>query len=266
MLEKVTGWRPSVALEEGLVKVVAHERMVAAGEDHLDFGVNFGDAAAAKAAEDAEAQAGPKNVLISSVSRKVPLVQAFQAAFRRLNKKTPGMAKSLPGVGEVWGADADPDCVAAGFCDGFWQVPRLEDLAVTDFIDGCKARDIRLVIPTRDGELPWFAHHKRVLANAGIRVLVADEGAVTTCLDKLAFYRVAQAMGLPVIPTYAALEEVPAGSDITRWVVKDRHGAGSKSMVLDVDLAAAARFAEGLENPIFQPFIYWDRVFGRHVY
>ena len=82
------------------------------------------------------------NVLITSLSAKVPLIQAFRDA--------------LDG-GTLWGGDADPGCVGRYFCDRFWHMPRLSGGAEDAVLEFCVREEIRLLVPTRDGELSFFA-------------------------------------------------------------------------------------------------------------
>ena len=169
------------------------------------------------------------NVLITSVSRKVPLVQAFREA-----------------GATVWGADADPECVARYFADHFWEMPPPAAEPLRRF---CERHRIELVIPTRDGELAFFAEHRDDLP-AYVSIGALD--GVRTCLDKLAFHRHCRAHGIPTPPTATALDEL----DGDTFVVKERRGAGSRALAIGVDRAAATAYAARLEQPIFQPVLH----------
>ena len=52
------------------------------------------------------------NVLISSVSRKVPLVKAVRRALEKVGVE-----------GKIIGADADSECIGGYFVDQFWKMP-----------------------------------------------------------------------------------------------------------------------------------------------
>ena len=79
--------------------------------------------------------------------------------------------RKLTDAGRVHGADVDPDCLAAGFVDAFWRMPRLSDLTTDALIGYCREHDIRMIVPTRDGELAWFAERRAALAAAGVAVM-----------------------------------------------------------------------------------------------
>ena len=186
------------------------------------------------------------HVLITSLAGKAPLLRAVQAAARRLHYAT-----------KVIGADLNPQALARPLADDFWPMPALRDEALPELLAGLRARGIAYLIPTRDGELAFWARHRAALAKAGVAVLVSTPAAVHRCLDKLEFAVFGQQAGLPVIATardLAPLTERQAQPP-TAFVVKERHGAGSRSLGLNLPAAAALAHARTLREPVFQPFI-----------
>ena len=180
------------------------------------------------------------NVLISSVSKKVPLIRAVRKA----------LAKMQNG-GKVIGADADPHCIGKHFVDDFWQMPKLSDIKLASFLSECQRLGIGWIIPTRDGELEFYAEHKENLAKAGVAVMVSELSALSACLDKFRFYEKLRDKGFPAIPTSLSIEEVEG----PLYAVKERFGAGSRGLALKLSKGEAQKHAAQLKNPIFQPFI-----------
>ena len=180
------------------------------------------------------------HVLVTSLAGKTPLLRAVQAAAHRLHYAT-----------HVIGADLNPQAPARPLADGFWELPMLTDSFLPTLLAGCRARGITRIIPTRDGELLFWSRHRATLAAAGISVLVSEPAAVAHCLDKVAFAEFGRARGLPVIPTVLNLDELPG----TAFVVKERHGAGSEHLGLNLTRAEALAHAATLREPIFQPFV-----------
>ena len=84
----------------------------------------------------------PFNVLVTSVSRKVPLVREVRKA---LEKLAPGS--------RIIGGDSDAECIGRYFVDGFWEMPLLGNLEVEELKNYCQEHQISAIIPTRDGEL-----------------------------------------------------------------------------------------------------------------
>lgn len=216
------GWMPEYDLERSIPEMIAFERM-----------------RMQNAVDSQEWPAAPV-VLISSASRKVPLLRAVQDASRRVNINA-----------RVVSGDFSSDSLCSYVADEFWTMPATDDEMLETIIDGCRARNINVVLPTRDGELLFWAHHASILAENGITIIVSSPSALKICIDKQAFSDFGKANGLPVIPSTSRIEDLNADS----YVVKERYGAGSRSIGLDLDRNQALAHAAILEHPVFQPFI-----------
>ena len=175
-------------------------------------------------------------VLLSSAGAKVPMLEAVRGASRRLAADAVVVA-----------GDMDPDAVSQYVADEFWLMPATTDAHKDAILAQLIARGITHIIPSRDGELLFWAQWSSQLITHGITVLCASADAIGVCLDKLAF----AATSRLVIPTYLDAEQVEA----PLLVVKERYGAGSQSLQLKVTKAQATAHAKTLSQPIFQPFI-----------
>lgn len=180
------------------------------------------------------------NILVTSAAKKSPLVQAVKLAARRVH----------PGI-KVIAGDTDEHAVARYVADEFWNMPPTRETEIDHLMGGCKERDIRTVFPTRDGELLFWALHRDRFATEGIHVVVSPADSVTTCIDKLAFAQYGAAHGLSFIPTSLRPEQVGSGP----YVVKERYGAGSRNVGLNLDRERALKWGRRLKEPIYQPFI-----------
>jgi len=219
-LETATGWRPQISFEEGVAELVAHER-----ENLRDGSVS------PRVLEPLTA-----NIMISSVSRKASLISAARAA----------LDGSLM-LGTITGADADSHAATRFMLDGFWHMGRLDDVSDSDY---CGTHGVTLLIPTRDGELERYAVLRDELAGVGTFVPIGTEESVQNCLDKMRSFQVCRDAGIQAIKTVTSLDELDCG----QVVVKERFGAGSRSVALGVSRVEAAVAARGLGSPIFQPF------------
>jgi RimJ/RimL family protein N-acetyltransferase len=184
------------------------------------------------------------HVLVTSLAGKAPLLRAVQAAARRLHYAT-----------KVIGADLNPQALARPLADDFWPMPALRDDALPELLAGLRQRQIAYLIPTRDGELAFWSQHRAALSAAGVAVLVSAPEAVHRCLDKLEFADFGLQHGLPVIPTARDFAALTGHDFASTFVVKERHGAGSLSLGLNLPAVAARAHARTLQEPIFQPFI-----------
>ena len=179
------------------------------------------------------------NVLITSISRKVPMVESLR---RALGRVAPGAL--------LWGGDSDSRAVARWFVDAFWEMPQLGNLGLDDLLHFCNRNDVGWIVPSRDGELEPFALWGNELANRGVRVMISPPSTVQACVDKLQFFERLQTMP-EVVPTLS----VPDKPGVSHWVVKERFGAGSRRLVLNASSEEARHEARDLLSPVFQPFV-----------
>lgn len=214
------GWHPEYDIEKAIPEIIEYERNQSGrtSSPHLRF-----------------------KALISSAAAKVPLVRAMQAAVRQFGPD-----------GEVVAGDLDPRAVSAYVANAFWQMPPTRKENFAQIMEELRNRNINCVLPTRDGELLFWAQHKDELAQAGIQVIVSPPDSIALCLDKLAFAHYGQQRGFSFIPATDNLDELTADT----LVVKERYGAGSRSLGLNLTREEARRHATELEAPIFQPMVH----------
>ena len=215
------GWMPEYNLERAIPEMIAFEstsKEVAANNPALH----------------------PPVVLVSSASCKIPLVRAMQTAARRINP-----------LSRVVAGDLSADALSAHVADEFWAMPPTRDDMLEVIIEGCRVRGINAVLPTRDGELQFWARHAERLAAHGIAVIVSSVKSLTNCIDKLAFSNFGMSQGLPVIPSAMHIDALES----SHYIVKYRYGAGSRDIGINLDREQAITHAKNLEQPIFQPCI-----------
>lgn len=179
------------------------------------------------------------NVLVTSISKKVPLLQAVKQTLSRIDS-----------TAKLIGCDVDANVIGRYFVDVFWKAPLLKNLSIKQLIQYCQQHGIKAIIPTRDEELAYFATHKKRLEENGISVMISSLDVITKMTDKLAFFYDLQKRQIPVIETTLDIEELQA----EYYVVKDRYGSGSSNMGLQIDKNTAKEIAGKIENPIFQPY------------
>lgn len=183
---------------------------------------------------------GLGSILVTSAARKVPMLRALKNAVTRVDPDS-----------RVIAGDIDRDALSQFVADDFWLMPRLDALEIKVIITECRRRGIRTIIPTRDGELSFWAKLRKSLESSGITVLISSMPAIAICLDKLAFSEWGRTNNQPVIPA----DIDPFKFDDQFLVVKERFGAGSRSLGLRLAPVDAQQHAGRLVAPIYQPFI-----------
>jgi len=217
LLKEVTGWEPSHRLEDVIPEIIEFEKNVGYHEDKCDF-----------------------NVLITSVAKKIGMVKAAKSAMDKIGNS-----------GMLIGGDVNPEAIGKYFVDKFWKMPRTEDENLKEILSYCQTNNVSIIIPSRDGELLFWAKNKSALAEKGINVMVSDASVVESCVDKLKFFNECEKYALPAIETAADISKLKAN----KYVVKERFGAGAESIGLNLSRDEAVAHAKSLSDPIFQPFV-----------
>lgn len=220
ILKQLTGWSPEYSLEKSIGEIVDFE---------------------SKRAGVYSYQALPElNVLVTSISKKVPLLQSVKKALNKLNADN-----------KLYGGDISKEVIGRYFVDQFWVMPKLEPAAVDMIIEYCLKNGIKLIIPTRDGELMFWAENREAFAKHDIHIMVSDKECIENTLDKLKFFARLNSLGISAIDTAIDINELSADT----FVVKERFGAGSVNTGLNLIREKALAYALELNHSIYQPYI-----------
>jgi len=160
-------------------------------------------------------------------------------------------AKAIHPGGHVIAGDHSPEAIAYHVSTSFWCMPRTIDSELANIIAGCRDRGINIVFPTRDGELMFWSRHAEDFRSKGIDAIISAPDPLERCIDKLAFSRFGMQQLLPFIPSSDSLADIPGEA----FVVKERFGAGARSIGINLPRSEALSHAARLEQPIFQPYI-----------
>ena len=183
----------------------------------------------------------PPRILFSSLSAKLALYREVARDAQHFHRDA-----------KVIACDSDPNCAASRDVEYFIPLPKISELTDEDLIEICKLHEISHVLPTRDGELLFWAQRKELLAQHNTQVWVSNEECIELCNDKLSFYESWKNCLIPAIPTYETLPD----NQVSRWVVKPRFGSGGEMNKLDLNYHDACNFALSFNHEsIFQPFV-----------
>ncbi|WP_417687888.1 ATP-grasp domain-containing protein [Pseudidiomarina sp.] len=117
------------------------------------------------------------NILITSAGRRVELVESFQNAVAVL-----GLSQQT----KVFCADLEPKLSSACvISDKAFALPLAKSEEYPEaLLKLCLDREIKLVIPTNDNELPIFAKHRQHFQEHGVKLIISDTQLVEKCRDK----------------------------------------------------------------------------------
>lgn len=178
------------------------------------------------------------NILLTSVGRRVGLVQAFRSA--------------LGGKGCVIAADVDPTAPGLYVADRGVVCPPVSDPAYVPFlVNLAKQYRIAALVPLIDPELPILADAAQTLRDAGCEVLVPDAGSVRICSDKYLTARFLGELGVAtpktVLPQDYSRELMPPPV-----VVKPRFGSAGRSVMVCQSPEEVRAACSRVTDPIVQ--------------
>lgn len=182
------------------------------------------------------------NVLITAGSRRVPLVQAFQAVLR------------AEGSGSVVVTDVDPSSPAVHVGQRGYRVPFSNEPGYVDaLLDICVAERIGLLVPTVDDELEVVARARARFAAIGVVLACSPVETATLCNDKFHTCLHLNAHGVEAAQSWLPTtlpEQVP---DVL--FIKPRVGRGGVGAHLVRNRRELDFFMEYVNRPVIQEFL-----------
>ena len=185
----------------------------------------------------------PMNILVTAASRRVPLVQAFQAAMDTLG---------LPG--RVIATDVNAYSPAVHVADRAYGVPMATDPGYIEaLLDICKAEQVGLIVPTIDDELTVFGEARERFRQAGTFAACSSAATAAACNDKYETCERLTALGVPAARTWLP-HELPASVEFPLFI-KPRVGRGAVDAHFVADGRDLAYYLGRIEAPIIQEYL-----------
>jgi carbamoyl-phosphate synthase large subunit len=181
-----------------------------------------------------------RKILVSSAADKVALILALKQDFSRLKESFLIVA-----------GDMNEAAISFYFSDEKWIMPAIQQNNINSLIVGCKERGITHILPTRDGELLFYARNRSVFESEGLKVLVSNEHSVQLAMDKLSFSNHLFSLGFNAIRTYESIQDI----ENPEIVIKERYGSGSQRLWIGASRVEALKVMKQMNCPIVQPKI-----------
>lgn len=184
------------------------------------------------------------NVLITAASRRVPLIQAFCQALKRLGFR-----------GSVITTDMNHLSPGLYFGSKHYIVPLTTDPEYIPIIKSiCFRERIHLLIPTIDDELPLFGRHADEFRATGIRVAVSSEKTNRICNDKYESAVFMASRGIPFARTWLP-DQLDYPNLKYPLFLKPRSGRGSVGAFKIQDERELRFFLEYVPDPVVQEYL-----------
>lgn len=178
------------------------------------------------------------NVFLTCAGRRNYLLKFFQEA--------------LGNQGKVFAGDASIEAPTLQEADESFLLPRINHSEYFEkLLDICQQKQVRLLIPLNDLELPYLAKQRDRFLAIGTILVVSSPEVIDICFDKFATFQFLQNLGISAPKTYLSLAEARAAigrGEITfPLVVKPRWGSASIGIEYpedDEELELAYRFVK----------------------
>jgi carbamoyl-phosphate synthase large subunit len=182
------------------------------------------------------------NVLITAASRRVALVQAFEAALQ------------ASGRGRVIVTDVDATSPAVHVAHRAYRVPLATDPHYVDaLLEICVAEQIALVVPTVDDELEAMAAARPRFAAVGAALGCSPADTAALCNDKYATCTHLTAHGVEAAQSWLP-DTMPDGLPEVLFI-KPRRGRGSVGAHLIRNRREREFFLDYVADPVVQEFL-----------
>ena len=139
-LKKYINWSPKLNLEDTIPEIIEHEKYFLNNPVVLNSNKSL-------------------NILVSSSSKKISLINAVKKAATKYSKT----AKVIAG-------DLSEEALSFFVADEFWQMPKANDENLEILLLECSKRGINAILPTRDGELEFWARNAEKFRENKIRL------------------------------------------------------------------------------------------------
>ncbi len=163
-------------------------------------------------------------------------------------------ALKLTGKFKIIGVDANPLSAGFKFCDEFYKVPYASDKYFVDYLlELSEKKKVAVLIPTVDEELLVIARNREKFERIGTKVLVADEEALVSVLDKYLSY---QKLGKALFARTWTLDEFMKDNPLSfPVIIKPRLGRGSRNTHMIENIDELHILARKVRDPIVQEYL-----------
>ena len=184
---------------------------------------------------------GMIKLLLTSVGRRVELIQAFQNAANRLGIRL-----------TVIGADITDTAPALAYCDRTVIVPRISDPEyIPALLRICREQQVDGLIPTIDTDLLLLSENKESFAQIGTQVLISRPEKIRICRDKRNTSAYFNSLGLYAPEAVSDIKDYRGGFPA---FIKPIDGSSSIGANRADDLQELQMYADQLGSYVIQPF------------
>ncbi|MHB9010501.1 MAG: ATP-grasp domain-containing protein [Carboxydocellales bacterium] len=186
-----------------------------------------------------------KNILITSVGRRVQLTRAFVRALEKSQYR-----------GKVITVDAGDYVPAAHFSHSHFKVPGFDSKEyVPKLLDICRKEQVGILIPLHEKEFPLLGQAREDFVSNGTLLMLSSDEVLTVCKDKYKTYLFFKTHGINTPHTFLPDMMGEVGDLIFPLFLKPRTGMGSANTYIVKDEKELDFFRKFVSDALIQEFV-----------
>jgi len=184
------------------------------------------------------------NFLLTCSGRKVHLINSFLETVKDNSRL------------KIFLCDTNSKVISKYFGNFFWKSPKFVSQNFKKILFFLKKKKIKIVFPTSDLELLFWAKYKNRLLKENIKVMISSKKSIEICQDKLLFFNFLKENNITTIDTSNKLESIKS----KKFVVKNRYSYEEKKTFINIDYQHSKKVSKKFKNPIFQPYLFGTEI------
>jgi len=181
------------------------------------------------------------HILLTSVGRRVELIQAFRNAANHLGIRL-----------TIIGADITDTAPALAYCDKTVIVPRISNPEyIPALLQICREQRVDALVPTIDTDLLLLSKEREQFLQVGTRVLISATDKIQICRDKRTTSAYFNSLGLYAPEAVSDVKDYQGGFPA---FIKPIDGSSSIGANRADNLQELQMYADQLESYVIQPF------------
>ena len=224
---KKLNWRPIYNVKQGVKQIIKYEKNL------LNKNIN-----------QKYKKTQTKKILLTCFSpKKVALLKHVYFAASRVDSNL-----------EVLVGNSKINNILKALCGKIFLMPDIEKYEYKKLLKVFKKNNITPIIPTNGKELIFWSKNKKIFLKNKIDIIISPHETIKVCTDKYKFFNFCKRKKILTINTVSNIKNLDRLNS-NRYVVKDRHGSGSKKIYKNITLNDLKQKISDFDSYIIQDYI-----------
>ena len=224
---KKLNWRPIYNIKKGVRQIIKYEKNLRNKNINQKY-----------------KKTQTKKILLTCFGpKKIPWLKHVNFAANRVDSNL-----------EVLVGNSKIDNILKVLCGKIFLMPNIEMYEYQNLLNIFKKNNITTVIPTNGKELIFWSKNKNFFLKSKINIVISPHKTIKVCTDKYKFFNFCKRKKILTINTVSNIKNLDRLNS-NRYVVKDRHGSGSKKIYKNINLNDLKQKISDFDSYIIQDYI-----------